>query len=240
MHKISTILLVSASFLTAKTYIGGQVGASYMNPHVKIKGKDYLPNSRRNDDFTFKKSFPIKSFTFGALCGYEFQGFKVFSPFVEVDYSYSKKSKEFTTLDYHADVNALSNENLKVMQNYSVGVMPGININVNDVFSAVVGARLNVTSYTVTASHLSDRSIRAVNYKSKNALVFGIEPTLGVAYNVSKCVALRLTAGYNITRQVKAVSDYANSPEFKNYGVSASVTIRPRGFNLRAAVIFGF
>lgn len=240
MKKIYTILVASVSMLSAKTYVGAQIGASYMNPHVKIKGQDFNTRTRQKMLLSFDKSFPMKSFSFGGLVGYEFGGFKIVSPFVEADYNHINKSKEFTDLDYNTEYNALFAENLKVKQNYSVGVMPGVNINITDGFSAVVGVRLNVASYTVTASHLSDDGIRSVNYKSKNALAFGVEPTLGAAYNISKFASFRLTAGYNISRQVKAVSDYANSPGFKNNGVSASVSIRPRGVNLRTAVIVEF
>ncbi|HCU07118.1 MAG TPA: hypothetical protein DIC42_06045 [Holosporales bacterium] len=238
MKKLLTFLLISVSSVSAKIYVGAQSGYSFMNANLKAEGTDYDFVARKQ--YLFTKKFPLHTLNFGFLGGYEFDNFKVVIPLLEVDYAFSGKSKELTAVDYTEGNNFLNEENLKVKQNYSLGTMPGVNIKISDNFSALIGLRFSMTNYTITASHQVDGMIRALNYKSKKDFVFGVEPTLGGSYRFTDNVAMRLTAGYTIAKKVTFIPNYLNSQGSRDAGVSGAVSIRPRGFNLRAAIIFGF
>ena len=237
MKKLLTLLLISASVVSAKIYVGAQTGYSFINSNLRVKGVD---DNGAHKQYQFAKKFPLHTLNFGFLGGYEFDSFKVVVPFLEADYAFSGKSKELTAVDYTEGDNVLKEENLKVKKNYSLGMMPGVNIKISDNFSALMGLRFSMTNYTITASHQYNGMILALNYKAKRDFVFGIEPTLGGSYRLTDNMSMRFTAGYTIAKKVTFIPNYLNSQGSRDAGVSGAVSIRPRGFNVRAAIIFGF
>jgi len=166
----------------------------------------------------------------------------VLTPIVEVDANIHGKAKERQNVDVDVRDNNLRQENIKIQLRYTLGFMPGVDINLTDNMSALLGVRFSASNYSVTASHTAVDTgvINPKNYMSKKVFVFAVEPTIGVAYKITDHTSLRFTGGYILSFNKKVIPNYMNSDAAKANGITAAVTIRPRGFNLRAAVIVGF
>jgi len=238
-------MLVLVSAVYAKIYVGAQAEYSFVNSNLRVQGGDIIRVRGGDNNWTYRhyqfaKKFPLHTLSFGVLGGYVFPSYSGVDPFFEVDYAFTGKSKEMTTVDFTEGDNVLQEENLKVRKNYSFGMMPGINIKIFDDFSALIGLRLSMTNYTVRAFHSDDGEVLPLNYKAKKSFVFGVEPTVGASYRFIDNLAMRFTTGYNIAKKVLFIPNYLNSRGSRDAGVSGAVSIRPRGLNMRAALIFDF
>jgi len=241
MKLVISIVMLSSAFLVAKPYAGGQFGWAHINSNPKIKGQDVIDGTLQQYSYT-PGTFSYSSFSFGVLGGHTFKVNNLLASFIEVDTNIHGKAKDCQNVDVDVRGNNLTKENLKVQMRYSLGFMPGVDIKLTENITALLGVRLSASNYSVTASHTTVETgrINPKNYMSKKVFVFAVEPTIGTSYKITDNTSIRFTAGYILSFNKKVIANYMNSDVAKAHGLTAGVSIRPRGFNLRAAVIFGF
>lgn len=234
------MVLLSSTFLVASPYAGGQFGFALIHSNPKIKGKDMINNTLQQFSYT-PGTFSFSTLSLGVLAGYSFKMNNVLTPFMEVDANFHGKAKESMNFDVDVRGNHLTRENLKVQLRFTLGFMPGVDIKLTKNISALLGVRFSASNYSVTGSHLTDSGqVNKKNYMSKKKFVFAVEPTIGTAYKISENTSVRFTAGYILSFNKQVIANYMNSDSAKRDGLVAAVSIRPRGFNLRTAVIVDF
>lgn len=245
MKKILTCLTLTTCLLSAKAYIGGQIGLSILNNTAQTKGDDFI-NGNTRYRFTNEASFKNNAFMAGFLLGWSFEKKGVFQPFLEADYSYSGSKKTKHNLDYYEDGrntdNDLRKERISVAIKHSFGFMPGINIAITDKLSGLLGIRFAMTQFEVSGAHVTGNTdlIRSDNSKKSKAFIFGVEPTIGAKYDFTNNFSARVTVGYHVGQKKKVVNNYIGQPLLTNDGINAGISIRPRGVVVKAALIYTF
>lgn len=240
MKLVISIVMLSSAFLVAKPYAGGQFGWAHINSNPKIKGQDLIDGTLQQYSYT-PGTFSYSSFSFGVLGGYTFKANNVLVSFIEVDTNIHGKAKNCQNVDVDVRGNNLTRENLKVQLRYTLGLMPGLDIKLTENISAIFGVRLSASNYSITASHTSTNGGNdPQNYMEKKVFIFAVEPTVGTSYKITGNASVRFTAGYILSFNKKVIGNYVNSDVARANNLTAGVSIRPRGFNVRAAFIVGF
>ena len=240
MKKIITSFLC-VSCLSAAPYMGFKVGASKINPNVKLAGRDLIAVPSQPFTYTVK-GMNFSAFELGLLAGYSFVVKSKVNLFLEADYEFSNKSKSKSNIDIsNNDLNVLHNEFVSIRKKHSVGFMPGFEFNVTEKASLLAGIRLNLTQYEARAYHKEDDGdIFPENNIKRKAFVLGIEPTLGAKFSFNEKISARFTVGYSMSGSKKLIANYMNDPQSREDNVTSSVTIKPRAWNVRAAMIYSF
>lgn len=239
---IASILCVS--YLSAAPYMGFKVGASKINPNVKLAGRD-LHNINNNATpalFTYNvQGLNFSTLELGLLAGYSFVLNSKVNLFLEADYEFSNKSKSKSHIIVDVNSVALANEFVSIRKKHSVGFMPGFEFNITEKASLLAGVRLNLTQYEARAYHTQlAGNVLAENDKKGKSFVLGIEPTLGARVKFNEKISARFTVGYSMSGSKKLITNYMNSDAARTRNVTSSVTIKPRAWNVRAAMIYSF
>ncbi len=240
MKKIITSILC-VSCVSAAPYIGFKAGISKINPNVKLESKNSVGGSAEPFIYTVK-GMNFSAFDLGLLAGYSFVVNSKVNLFLEADYEFSNKSKSKSNIDISPnEAHFLYNEFVSIRKKHSVGFMPGFVFNVTDKASLLAGVRLNLTQYEARAYHKEDDgAILPENERKGKTFVLGIEPTLGAKFSFNEKISARFTVGYSMSGSKKLIANYANDANFRLFNVTSSVTIKPRAWNVRAAMIYSF
>jgi opacity protein-like surface antigen len=234
MKKIISALALTACTLSAAPYIGASIGYSSMAANQNLKGSDTSVNKQL--PFDMKEKARLSHVTFGLLGGWNFTLNPKMSLLLEADFEVGSKKSTKKEIDPTAN-GYLDNLEISVSKKHGFGLMPAIAFNVTDKFSALFGLRLNMTQYRVT---VSDHKAAPHNAASKKAYVFGWEPTLGGKFAFNDKISARLTVGYNIGQKKTMHSNFINKQVQVADHVSAGIAVKPRGVNVRAAMIYSF
>lgn len=240
MKKI--LLLCSTLCLTAKPYVGLELGVLKAKNIATIKGVDAKEGTFAPFSYSVDESYRHNSMLISVIAGYSFQKLGNLTSFIEADIRHisSKKSKNLD-YDHTPDGNVLEAEAIRIQMGHGFGFMPGADLAITEKLSALIGVRFNITQYEVSAGHASpDGTIRSDNSSKKKTYIFGVEPTLGVKYNFTNNLSARITVGYNIGQRKRVINNYIGQQEMVNEGLSARVYVRPRGVALKAALIWNF
>ncbi|HCU06817.1 MAG TPA: hypothetical protein DIC42_04460 [Holosporales bacterium] len=240
MKKIISVLALTACTVSAAPYIGGGIGYSSMKANQNLKGKDNdIAAGNQELPFDMKEKARLSHLTFGLLAGWNFKLTPKMNFLLEADLEIGSKKTTKKNIDPSIGAGWLNNLEISVSKKHSFGFMPAVEFNVTDKFAALFGLRLNMTQYRVTVND-NGVGVAPHNAASKKAYVFGWEPTLGGKFAFNEKLSARLTVGYNIGQKKTIHSNFVNEPNAAADNASAGISVKPRGVNVRAAMIYSF
>ncbi|CAO5677426.1 MAG: hypothetical protein HEEMFOPI_01317 [Holosporales bacterium] len=207
----------------------------------------YRPVNISNHHVRFKS----KSVNFGLLLGYAYEDLhKSLIPFFEIDVDLKSQKNRVDGINFlknedgQSTTNCLNNESYQVRSGVSFGVTLGVETPITKTLSGLIGARVHVTPYTVTAQHnANDESVLPASSITKSEHLFGVEPTIGLKYAFDEKMAARFTVGYNIGQTKTIIKNYIvdvpnNSRIHKKTG--AGFTLKPRSLNFTFTLLYTY
>ena len=244
MKKIISVLALTACTVSAAPYIGGGIGYSSMKANQNLKGKDNnVLGGDQQLPFDVKEKARLSHVTLGLLAGWNFKLTPKMNLLLEADLEIGSKKTTKKNINPVPNVapaeKYLDNLEISVSKKHGFGFMPAVEFNVTDKFAALFGLRLNMTQYRVTVND-NGVGVAPHNAASKKAYVFGWEPTLGGKFAFNEKLSARLTVGYNIGQKKTIHSNFVNEPNAAADNASAGISVKPRGVNVRAAMIYSF
>jgi opacity protein-like surface antigen len=240
MKKIISMLVLTACTLSAAPYVGADIGYSSMKANQNLKGKDNdLLAGNQEIPFDMKEKARLSHVTFGLLAGWNFKVGSKVNLLLEADLEVGSKKSTKKNIDPSVGGGYLNDLEISVSKKHGFGFMPTVELNVTDKFAALLGVRFNMTQYRVTVRD-NGNDVFPHNTSSKKAYVFGWEPTVGGRFAFNDKLSARLTVGYNIGHKKTIHSNFVNEPTAVGDNVSAGISVKPRGVNVRAAMIYSF
>ncbi len=229
---------MSASVLAAAPYAGLTPGFASMKDNLRYSGYDH-DLGVGSVSFNHRKESNLNSFVFGLLGGYTFNINKNISFLTELDVNFGSKKKTLATFDSHSEGVYLDAVKITSSRRYNFGFMPAVSYNFTDKFSGLFGLRLNWTKYEVTGHITDEVAGNRHSQVKKSALVMGLEPTAGIGFKVNDKMGTRLTVGYNFGQKKTMIKQIATNLA-AGEDASGTVTLKPRGLNIRLATTYSF
>ncbi|CAO4847253.1 MAG: hypothetical protein CNLJKLNK_00384 [Holosporales bacterium] len=207
----------------------------------------YRPVNVGNRNVRFKS----KSVNFGLLLGYTYENLhKSLLPFFEIDVDLKSQKNRVDGINFLKNedgqmaTNSLNNESYQVRSGVSFGLTLGVETPITEALSGIIGARVHVTPYTVTAQHnANDESALPASSVTKSEHLFGVEPTIGLKYAFNEKMAARFTVGYNIGQTKTIIANYvvdkAENPRIHKK-TGAGFTLKPRSLNFTLTLLYTY
>ncbi len=241
--KILSIIISAIAIVNAKPYSGIKIGYSKIKPNSQVNRiNDFIAGGVGLSQINpINNSKNKNAFLFGALFGYKFENKSKHTPYIEGDVEFSNiivRSDRIDTM-INNNANFLENEHIDTKKKFALGFTFGISEQLSEKWSALLGLRVNMNKYQVSAYHIENSGTQLpANYKSKNVWLLGIEPTIGAEYKASEKVAARLTLGYNMQQSKQVFDNYVG--DSNGSGATIGAKVKPSAVNVRFSVTYTF
>jgi hypothetical protein len=245
MIKILLLIPLICGISFGKPYIGLQTVFSNKKISSAFIGKDYI-NESYLFPICYKDIMHRNSFSASIAIGFQFKKIHHFTPFIEGDYGYTAYKIKKEKIDFYEDAhntdNILKSENLSIKGGHAFGVLVGGYLPFLYKCEAIIGLKLNMEQFKITASHTSftTQIINPLNSAKNKRFIFSIEPILGLKHDISDKIFLRFTVGYALSQRQKIMSSYIYQTNLENLGIKSGVYIKPHALNIRVGIHYLF